>query len=138
MEEMNNILHNTNYKFICIGGILFFSRHKNMGGCQQSPRKLGYSFSLARNLSEQKRSEFHSLACRNWGSMNKFKDCKLPCVKVRESGNLWCNTEISSALCTDLEGWDGRVGGGEGEYQVGGIFVYIYLIHFVVQQKPTQ
>ena len=41
-------------------------------------------------------------------------------------------------LCDDLEGWD-REGGRE--VQEGGdmgIYVYIYLIHFVVQQKLTE
>ena len=41
-------------------------------------------------------------------------------------------------LCNDLEGWD-REGGGEA--QEGGdvgIYVCIWLIHFVVQQKLTQ
>ena len=36
-------------------------------------------------------------------------------------------------LCGDLDGWDGR------EVQEGGyIYVYIQLIHFLVQQKLTQ
>ena len=46
--------------------------------------------------------------------------------------------EITSVLCDDLEGWD-REGGREA--QEGGdmgIYVCIWLIHFVVQQKPTQ
>ena len=41
-------------------------------------------------------------------------------------------------LCDDLQGWD-REGGKEA--QEGGdmgIYVYIQLIHFVVQQKLTQ
>ena len=41
-------------------------------------------------------------------------------------------------ICDDLEGWD-REGGREA--QEGGdmgIYVYIRLIHFVVQQKLTQ
>ena len=41
-------------------------------------------------------------------------------------------------LCDDLEEWD-REGGRE--VQEGGdvgIYVYIYLIHFVIQQKLTQ
>ena len=37
--------------------------------------------------------------------------------------------ELSSVLCEDLEGWDGRM---------GGMYVYTELIHFAVQQKPTQ
>ena len=41
-------------------------------------------------------------------------------------------------LCDDLEGWD-REGGREAQ-EAGdmGTNVYIWLIHFVVQQKPTQ
>ena len=45
---------------------------------------------------------------------------------------------ISSVLCDDLEGWD-REGGRE--TQEGAdmeIYVCIWLIHFVVQQKLTQ
>ena len=45
--------------------------------------------------------------------------------------------EISSVLCVHLEGW-GREGGGE--MQEGGdmgIYVYLQLIHFVIQQKLT-
>ena len=46
--------------------------------------------------------------------------------------------EISSVLCDHLEGWD-REGGRE--IQEGGhmgIYVYIQLIHFFIQQKLTQ
>ena len=38
-------------------------------------------------------------------------------------------------LCDDLDGWDGVMGGG---LKREGIYVYIQLIHFVVQQKLTQ
>ena len=38
-------------------------------------------------------------------------------------------------LCDDLEGWNG----GEGrEVQEEVIYVYLWLIHVVVQQKPRQ
>ena len=46
--------------------------------------------------------------------------------------------EISSVLCDHLEGWDRE---GEREAQEGGdmrIYVCIWLIHFVVQQKLAQ
>ena len=46
--------------------------------------------------------------------------------------------EITSVLCDHLEGWD-REGGSE--TQEGGdmgIYVYLELIHFVIQQKLTQ
>ena len=40
-------------------------------------------------------------------------------------------------LCNDLEGWD-REGGKEAQEGTDmGIYVYIWLIHFVVQQKLT-
>ena len=39
-------------------------------------------------------------------------------------------------LCDDLDGWDG--GGLGGRSKREGIYVYIQLIHFVVQQKLTQ
>ena len=38
-------------------------------------------------------------------------------------------------LCGDLDGW---VGGVEGRSRREGIYVYIQLIHFIVQQKLTQ
>ena len=38
-------------------------------------------------------------------------------------------------LCNDLEGWDGRVGE---RLKREGIFVFIWLIYIVVQQKLTQ
>ena len=39
-------------------------------------------------------------------------------------------------LCGDPEGWDGGTVGGRSKRE--GIYVYIWLIHFVVQQKLTQ
>ena len=42
---------------------------------------------------------------------------------------------LSSVLCGDLDEWDGEVGG---KIKRKGIYVYILLIHFAVQQKPTQ
>ena len=38
-------------------------------------------------------------------------------------------------LCDDLEGWDGGMGG---RVKREWIYVYLWLIHTVVQQKPTQ
>ena len=38
-------------------------------------------------------------------------------------------------VCGDLDGWDREVGG---RSKRNGIYVYIYLVHFVVQQKPIQ
>ena len=40
-------------------------------------------------------------------------------------------------LCDDLDGWNRRVGW-EGGPKGRAIYVYIQLIHFVVQQKLTQ
>ena len=40
--------------------------------------------------------------------------------------------QLSSVLCDDIEGWDGRVGG---RSKREGIYVYIELIHTVIQQK---
>ena len=37
-------------------------------------------------------------------------------------------------LCDDLEEWDGGVGG---SFMREGIYVYLWLIHVVVWQKPT-
>ena len=39
-------------------------------------------------------------------------------------------------FCDNLEGWDG-VGGGK-EAQEGGTYVYLWLIHVDVWQKPTE
>ena len=39
-------------------------------------------------------------------------------------------------LCDDLEGWDG--GGVEGRLKRKGIYVYLQLIHFILQQKLIQ
>ena len=41
-------------------------------------------------------------------------------------------------LCDDLEGWDGEGGREAQEGEDMGIYVYIYLIHFVIKQKLTQ
>ena len=38
-------------------------------------------------------------------------------------------------LCGDLDGWDVGVGG---RAKRDGIYVYIQLVHFIVQQKLTQ
>ena len=38
-------------------------------------------------------------------------------------------------LCNDLEGWGGGIGG---RFKREGIYIYIQLILFVVQQKLTQ
>ena len=46
--------------------------------------------------------------------------------------------EISTVLCDDLEGWDTEGGSEAQEGGDMGIYVYIQLIHFVVQQKLTQ
>ena len=35
-------------------------------------------------------------------------------------------------LCDDLEGWDG---GGGGRFKREGVYVYMWLIHFLVQQE---
>ena len=40
-----------------------------------------------------------------------------------------------TALCDDLEGWDGGVGG---RLKREGIYVYLLLVHFIIQQKLTQ
>ena len=34
----------------------------------------------------------------------------LPCIKIDGWGKLLYNRELSSVLCDDLEGWDGRRG----------------------------
>ena len=46
--------------------------------------------------------------------------------------------EIGSVLCVDLEGWDREDGREAQEGEDLGIYVCIWLIHFVVQQKLIQ
>lgn len=64
---MKAIIHSINYKMYMSFAVFFnkINRYKNMGGCQQSTWKFGHPFSLARNLPEQKRLEFDTLACSN-------------------------------------------------------------------------
>ena len=51
--------------------------------------------------------------------------------------NVHFNGEISLVLCDHLEGWD-REGGRETQERGDmGIYVYIWLIPFVIQQKLT-
>ena len=44
--------------------------------------------------------------------------------------------KLSLVLCDDLEGWDG--GGVQGRFKREGIYEYIWLIQFIVQQKLTK
>ena len=41
--------------------------------------------------------------------------------------------ELKPGLCKNLEGWDG-----EGRFEREGTYVYLWLIHVDVWQKPTQ
>ena len=43
---------------------------------------------------------------------------------------------LNLVLCDSLEGWD--EGQGEGEVRREGEYAYLWLIHIVVWQKPTQ
>ena len=44
--------------------------------------------------------------------------------------------ELKLGLCDNLEGWDGE---GDGrEVQKGGIYIYLWLIHVDVLQKPME
>ena len=43
---------------------------------------------------------------------------------------------LSLVLCDNLEGWDGEEGGRR--IQEGRVYVYLWLIHVDVWQKPTQ
>lgn len=64
----------------------------------------------------------------NWeSSMDVYP---LPCVKQTASGDLLSGTGSSAGCCDDLEGWDG----GNRE----AIYLYLWLIHLIVQQRPTQ
>ena len=65
----------------------------------------------------------------------KFQDVyTLPCVKRRAMGSCRVDRELSLVLCDDLEGWHAGVGG---RLKREGIYVYLQLIHSVVQQKLT-
>ena len=60
-------------------------------------------------------------------------------ITVCEAGEpvgICCTTQLKPRLCDTLEGWDG-VGGG-GEFQEGGTYAYLWLIHADIWQKPTQ
>ena len=57
--------------------------------------------------------------------------CTLSCVNQIASGKLLYNTELSLALCDDLEGWDGR---GKGEYNYDRFTVYGRSQHNRVKQ----
>ena len=61
----------------------------------------------------------------------------LPCVKQVASGNLLYSTG-SSAQCSVMTQMGGMGGGVRGTSKREGIYVYIQLIHFVVQQKLIQ
>ena len=50
-------------------------------------------------------------------------------------GSCLQHRKLSLALCDDLEGWDGKVGG---RLKTEGLHVYLWLIHIVVPQKLTQ
>ena len=66
----------------------------------------------------------------NWeSSMDVYP---LPCVKQTASGDLLSSTGSSAWCCDDLEGWGG------GAFNREGIYEYLWLIHFIVQQRPTR
>ena len=60
----------------------------------------------------------------------------LPCVKQIASGKLLYSTG-SSAWCSEMTKMGGMDGGKEGRFKRDRIYVYLWLIHFVVQQKLT-
>ena len=39
-------------------------------------------------------------------------------------------------LCNYLQGWDG-IGGGREVQEGGDIYIYLWLVHVVIWQKPT-
>ena len=55
-------------------------------------------------------------------------------------GSQWefavCLREFKHELCNNLEGWDGA--GDGGSFKRKGTYVYLWLIHVDVQQKPTR
>ena len=62
---------------------------------------------------------------------------KLPCVKHIGSGNLLYGARCSNQVLRDnLEAWGG-VGDAEG-FERGELYVYLWLIHVDVWQKPRQ
>ena len=56
-------------------------------------------------------------------------------IKQAASGIASKHSELISALCDDLEGCDQ---GDRGGFRREGAYVYIWLIHFVVQQTQIQ
>ena len=57
-------------------------------------------------------------------------------MSIQWEALIW-HREISLVLCDDLEGW-GRSWGGKEAQEEGNLYVYLPLIHVVVQQKPIQ
>ena len=68
----------------------------------------------------------------NWkNSMERYITiCKI------ESGNLLGNRELNSVLCDNLDLWDGKEVGGR--FKKEGTYVYQWLIHVDIWQKPAQ
>ena len=48
---------------------------------------------------------------------------------------MWCG-ELNPGLCDNLEEWDGGEVGGR--FKREGIYVYLWLIHVDIRQRPTQ
>ena len=53
--------------------------------------------------------------------------------KIYSLSNFQIKKQYCSVLCVHLEGWDREMQEGGGM----GMYVYVYLIHFVIQQKLT-
>ena len=74
------------------------------------------------------------------GGMNRESSIEtytLPSVKWIASGNLLYDGGSSNPrLCDYLERWDGIEG--EGRIKRKGTYVYLWLIHVHIWQKPTQ
>ena len=77
----------------------------------------------------------HSEGRRGWGTESSTETYKLLHVKKIARRNLLCDSGSSNqALCDSLEGWNG-VGG---RFKSGETYVYLWLIHADVWQKPTK
>ena len=51
-------------------------------------------------------------------------------------GGCYINRELNSVLCDNLEGWHGVEVGKR--FKSEGTYIYLWLILFVIWQKPTQ
>ena len=73
-----------------------------------------------------------SMGCTESDTTEVAQQQQQQCVEQTANGKLLYSTGSSDRYSMMIEGWDGEMSESEG------IYVHIWLIHFVVQQKVTQ